>query len=144
MSDLIIVNGDSVTFLPSVGGATVTPSPTTISSSAATTKVSGKAPCLEGDERNVQSPGCPYVTTTHTIPGTGTLKIDRLGGDQFTQSTTAEGKKVILKGTIFDSVFEVSSPAQQPTNAGPVPDPVARYSGGKGSFVPSNAIGYAT
>ena len=140
MADQIIVDGDTVNFLPSFGAATVVPVPTTISSSAATTKVGEKGPCLEGDEGNVQSAGCSYTTAAHTTPGSGTLKIDALNGDQLTETTTIEEKKVILKGSQFDAVFEVTDPAKQPTSGGPVPDTTPKYSGGKGSFVASNTI----
>ena len=72
-------------------------------------------------------------------PGSGTLKIDALNSDQLTEKTEIEGKKVILQGSQFDAVFEVQSPAQQPTPSGaPVPDSMTKYSGGKGMFVPTN------
>jgi hypothetical protein len=144
MSDLIIVNGDTVNFLPTYGAAIVVPIPTTIAGTASKTKVTGKAACLEGDEKNVQSAGCMYMAGAYVIPGTGTLKIDKLNSDQLSTKTKIEGKKVILKGSMFDAVFEVQSPAQQPTAGGPVPDATSKYSGGKGMFVPSNTKVYAT
>ena len=80
-----------------------------------------------------------YMAGAYVIPGTGTLKIDKLNSDQLTTKTKIEGKKAILKGSMFDAVFEVQSPAQQPTAGGPpVPDSTSKYSGGKGMFVPSN------
>jgi hypothetical protein len=138
MSDMIIVDGDVVNFLPTYGAAVVVPIPTTISGTATKAKVTGKPACLEGDEKNVQSPGCMYMAGAFVIPGTGTLKIDKLNSDQLTKKLKIEGKKVILHGSMFDAVFEVQSPAQQPTPGGPVPDPAPKYSGGKGMFVPSN------
>ena len=138
MSDLIIVDGDTVNFLPTYGAAVVVPIPTTIMGTASKTKVTGKPACLEGDEKNVQSPGCMYVAGGYVIPGTGTLKIDKLNGDQLTTRTVIESKKAILHGSMFDAVFEVQSPAQMPTSGGPVPDSTPKYSGGKGMFVPSN------
>src|SRR5688572_189096 len=53
MSDVIIVDGDTVNFLPSFGAATVVPIPTTIKGTASKTKVTGKKACLEGDEKDV-------------------------------------------------------------------------------------------
>lgn len=138
MSDLIIVDGDTVNFLPSFGAAVVVPIPTTIAGTASKTKVTGKPACLEGDEKNVQSAGCMYIAGAYVIPGTGTLKIDKLNSDQLTEKTKIEGKKTILHGSMFDAMFEVQSPAQQPTLSGPVPDSTSKYSGGKGMFVPSN------
>lgn len=140
MSNLIIIDGDVVNFLPTYGSAVVVPIPTTIAGSASKTTVAGKAACLEGDEKDVQSAGCMYVAPPYVIPGTGTLKIDKLAGDQLTEKTKIEGKKVILHGSTFDAVFEVQSPAQMPAPPGPpVPDSMTKYSGGKGMFVPSNA-----
>ena len=145
MSDFIIVDGDVVNFLPTVGAAVVVPIPTTIAGTASKTKVTGKPACLEGDEKDVKSSGCMYIAPPYVIPGTGTLKIDKLNSDQLTEKTKIEGKKVILKGSMFDAVFEVQSPAQQPAPPGPpVPDSTSKYSGGKGSFVPSNAKVKAT
>jgi hypothetical protein len=138
MSDMIIVDGDVVNFLPTYGAAVVVPIPTTISGTATKAKVTGKAACLEGDEKQVQSPGCMYMAGAFVIPGTGTLKIDKLNSDQLTKKLKIEGKKVILHGSMFDAVFEVQSPAQQPTPSGSVPDPTPKYSGGKGMFMPSN------
>jgi len=138
MSDLIIVDGDTVNFLPSFGAAVVVPIPTTIAGTASKTNVTGKPACLEGDEKDVQSAGCMYIAGGYVIPGTGTLKIDKLNSDQLTGKLKIEGKKVILHGSMFDAVFEVQSPAQQPTPGGPVPDATPKYSGGKGMFVPSN------
>jgi contractile injection system spike tip protein len=142
MTDLIIVDGDTVTFLPTFGAAIVVPVPTTIAGSAAKTKVGTKAPCLEGDEKNVQAAGCMYTTITYSVPGTGTLKIDKLNSDQLTGKTTIEGKKVILKGSTFDAVFEVTKGGTDPSSGNA--DLTTKYSGGKGSFVPTNATVLAT
>jgi hypothetical protein len=144
MADLIIVDGDTVTFLPNFGAALVVPKPTTISSTAATTKVGTKAPCLEGDEGGVESPGCQYSTVAFPTPGSGTLKIEKLNNDQLTTKTTIEGKKVILKGSMFDAVFEVKMKAQLITPTSTTLDTTPKYSGGKGSFVPTNATVFAT
>lgn len=138
MSKFIVVDGDTVTFLPTYGAALVVPIPTTIAGTASKTKVTGKPACLEGDEKDVKSSGCMYVAPPYVIPGTGTLKIDKLNSDQLTEKTKIEGKKAILQGSMFDAVFEVQSPAQQPGTP-PTPDSTSKYSGGKGSFVPSNS-----
>jgi len=135
----IIVDGDTVTFLPTYGNAIVSPIPTTISGSASNVKIEGNAVCLEGDEEDVESSGCMYIAPPYVIPGSGTLKIAGLASDQLTEKTKVEDKKVILKGVMFDAKFEVQSPAQQPTASGaPVPDSTTEYSGGQGMFVPQN------
>jgi hypothetical protein len=130
-----IKDGDVVVFMPTFGIALVTPIPTTISASAANTTVAGSAVCLEGDERDVESPGCVYIAPPHVIPGVGTLKIMKLGADQLTRTTTVEGKKVILQGSVFQAIFEVQTPAQVPVVF--TPDPVPKYPGGVGMFIPS-------
>ena len=106
-----IKDGDMVVFMPVYGNAIVTPIPTTISSSAESTEVGGAAPCLEGDEEDVESQGCVYIAPPYVIPGTGTLKITSLGSDQTSQKTTWEDKKVILQGSVFNAEFEVQKPA---------------------------------
>ena len=142
MSDLIIIDGDTVMFQPAFGAATlVPPAPMTgtISSSASTTQVTGKGPCLEGDEKNVSVP-CSYMAGSFA-GGTGNLKIDKLNSDQLTSTTTIEGKKVILKGSTFDAVLEVTKQAQDTSSGSP--DGMSKYSGGKGSFVASNQVVFA-
>ncbi len=139
MSNLIIIDGDMVNFLPTFGSAVVVPIPTTIAGTAEKTTVTGKAACLEGDKGDVQSAGCMYIAPPYVIPGSGTLKIDALNSDQLTEKTEIEGKKVIIQGSQFDAIFEVQSPAQFITAAGsPQLDSMTKYSGGKGLFVPTN------
>ena len=130
-----IKDGDVVVFMPSFGTALVTPIPTTISSSATSTSVVDTPVCLEGDEREVESPGCAYIAPPFVVPGVGTLKIMKLGADQVSQNATIEGKKVILQGSVFQAVFEVQTPAQIPVAC--TPDPVPQYPGGVGMFIPS-------
>ena len=91
----------------------------------------------------LQVPGCTYMTPVYPIPGTGTLKIAQLAGDQKAQHCSTGGKKMLIKGSQFTAKFEVQSPAQQPTPGGPVPDATPQYSG-QGMFVPSNVMKTAT
>lgn len=133
-----IVSGDTVTFLPPFGKCIVTPIPGTIPGSAMKTTVTAKPVCLEGDEKKVIVPGVAYVSPPFVTPGVGILMIESLAPDQLSKKTTIEGKAPILKGIMFNAKFQVNVPAMMPTPAGPVPDPVPLYSGGKGMFVPSN------
>ena len=56
----------------------------------------------------------------------------------FLNATAVDGKKIIIKGNMFNAKFEVSAPAQQPAPPGPpVPDSSSQYSG-KGQFVTTN------
>ncbi|MDV3455385.1 hypothetical protein RZN05_00195 [Sphingomonas sp. HF-S4] len=136
MSDFVVVDGDQAMFLPAFGAAMVVVQPGVITGSGPAT-VGGKAVCLEGDEGSVSVPGCMYVAPPYVIPGTGTLEIDQLAGDQLTQTTVGGGTKLILKGSMFVAKFSVNSPAQQPQATGPVPDATPSYSG-NGQFVTTN------
>jgi hypothetical protein len=137
MSDYIIVDGDTANFLPTFGAAIVVVAPGTITGSAAD-KVFSKNACVEGDEASVEVPGCMYMAGPFSIPGSGTLKIDALASDQKAEKTNFGAVPAILKGGQFDAVFEVQAPAAMPPPVG-TPDSMTKYSGGKGSFVNSNA-----
>ena len=136
MADLILIDGDQVMFMPAFGPAIVTVQPGRLPASGPAT-INGKKIGVDGDETKVQVPGCPYVTPQYSIPGAGTLKIAALAGNQIAAKTNTGSKAVLLKGGNFTAKFEVQSPAQQPTPAGPVPDATPQYSG-TGMFIPSN------
>jgi hypothetical protein len=139
MEDFILVDGDQVVFLPPFGAATVVPQPGKLAGSGPLT-LNGKNVCVDGDEGNVSVAGCMYMTPQYCIPGTGTLKIASLAGDQKAKKTNTGGKAVLLKGQKFTAKFEVQSPAQQPVpSSSPVPDPTPQYSG-DGMFVTTNTM----
>jgi hypothetical protein len=68
-----------------------------------------------------------YTAPPFVTPGMGTLTV-MLAPNNLTQKTV-QGKPMLLKGATFQASFAVSVPAQQPTPAGPVPDPVATKPG---------------
>jgi hypothetical protein len=89
-----------------------------------TTVLIGEVPiCLQGDELppSLRAP-MPYTAPPFVTPGTGTLSIMLAPNNLTLQSQN--GKKIILKGAMFQASFAVGSPAMQPTPGGPVPDPV--------------------
>ncbi|MCG8338569.1 MAG: hypothetical protein MJE63_29025 [Proteobacteria bacterium] len=135
MSDIILIDGDIVNFLPPFGKAIVVPIPGQMKAGGKAS-VQGKNVCIDGDEKNVSVPGCMYTAPPYTIPGTGTLKIDSLAGDQKAKKMKDGGKPVLLKGKQFNAVFEVMSPATMPPPAG-TPDSTPKYNG-KGMFVSTN------
>ena len=98
------------------------------------------AACVAGDESSVSVPGCTYIAGQYSIPGTGTLEIASLAGDQQAQTTGTGGKKLLLKGSSFTARFSVMAPAMQPPPGpgSPIPDPTPSYSG-SGSFVAVDA-----
>ena len=137
MSDLILIDTDLVMFMPSFGAATVLVQPGQLKATGPAT-IGGKKICVDGDEKQVQVPGCTYVAPPFVIPGVGTLKIDSLAGDQKASHSNVDGKLMLLKGGNFTAKFEVQSPAQQPAPPGPpVPDGAPSYSG-QGQFIPAN------
>jgi len=138
MSDFILVDGDIVNFLPSFGAATVVPQPgKLVGSGEGTWK--GKKLCVDGDEGKVEVQGCSYVSGPYVTPGTGTLKIASLAGNQKAKKTKTGSKAVLLKGQQFTAKFEVKSPASFQTQAGPQTDKVSQYSG-MGMFVTTNTV----
>ncbi len=136
-SDLIIMDGDSVNFIPVCGAAIVAVKPGKMKASGKTT-INGKKVCVEGDEKNVAVTGCTYMTPAYPVPGAGTLKIKALAPNQLTQTARSGNKSMILKGAMFDAVFEVQSPAKLIVPPGPPQsDPASSYAG-KGQLIPNN------
>jgi len=138
MPDFILIEGDKANFLPNFGAAVVVVQPGDLKGSGPAT-LTGKKLCVDGDEKNVSVPGCSYITPQYSIPGTGTLKIASLAGDQKAKKTQTGGKAVLLKGSTFTAEFEVQSPAQQPPPGpgSPIPDATPKYTG-SGMFITTN------
>ena len=138
MSDLILIEGDKAMFVPTFGPAIVVVKPGDLKASGPAT-LNGKKVCVDGDETKVSVPGCVYMTPQYSIPGTGTLKISALAGNQKAKKTNSGNKPVLLKGESFAARFEVQNPAKQPPPGpgSPIPDPTPQYSG-TGMFVSMN------
>jgi len=135
MADFLIIDGDTVMFMPNFGKALVIAPPGKIEGSGPMT-YKGKAVCVEGDESSVSVKGCMYMAAPYVIPGTGTLTIDKLAGDQVAKEFKVNDKAVILKGSKFTAKFEVQSPAQMVPPASS-PDTTMSYSG-SGTFTTTN------
>src|SRR5262245_61060829 len=104
MEQFILIDGDAVSFMPVFGLAIVTVTPGRVSGSGSGGPgdlIQGKRPCVEGDERGIIVPGCAYMSGQHSIPGVGTLKIERLAPDQVAQNTRFGGKRALLVGSMF-------------------------------------------
>lgn len=138
MPDFVLIEGDKATFMPAFGAAVVVVKPGDLKASGPAT-FNGKKICVDGDETKVSVPGCTYMTPQYSIPGTGTLKIAALAGNQKASKSKTGGKAVLLKGGTFTAKFEVQSPAQQPPPGpgSPIPDATPQYSG-SGVFVTTN------
>ena len=136
MSDYILIHGDKASFMPSFGAATVVVQPGRLTGSGPAT-LNGKKLCVAGDESSVSVKGCMYTTPSYPIPGTGTLEIASLAGDQTAKKTRSGATAVLLVGSSFKARFMVQNPAKKPTAAGPVPDATPQYSG-TGWFITTN------
>jgi hypothetical protein len=83
----------------------------------------------------------PYTAPPFVTPGTGSLQIILLPTN-LTIQTTNGGKPIIIKGATFQAIFNVQSPAMQPTPAGPVPDPLV-VKPGTAQFITTTVMGKA-
>lgn len=138
MGDYVLIDGDQALFQPSFGAATVVVKPGRLTGSGPL-KVTGKRACVSGDESSVSVPGCSYIAPPYVIPGTGTLTISALAGDQLASTSSTGTVELMVKGSKFTAKFSVASPAMQPTASGsPVPDSTPEYSG-SGSFQTTNS-----
>ena len=136
MLDFLLQEGDLAQFMPAFGPALVVVRPGQMKGSGPST-LNGKKICVAGDEMQLQVPGCPYTVGSFIIPGAGTLKIASLAPNQKTMKVKVGGKPALMKGMMFTAKFEVQTPAQQPTAAGPIPDPVPIHMG-QGNFITTN------
>lgn len=135
MGDYILIDGDKAVFMPTFGAAIVAVRPGTLNGSGKPTLCGSKI-CLEGDEKQLSVPGCSYITALYSVPGTGTLTIESLAGDQKTERLLVSGKHVLLRGSRFSAKFTVISPALLPVNP-TRPDNTPEYSG-QGQFITEN------
>lgn len=93
--------------------------------------------CVEGDEKKVVFAPCGYMTPSHPIPGMVLCKISKLHASHLSEIATDNGKKILYIGSSpFETEYQVTVPAQQPTPTGPVPDTTVTYKG-TGVFIES-------
>ena len=140
MSDCILIDGDLAIFETRFGAATITVRPGWLAASGPA-RATGKTACVIGDEGSVSVSGCAYFTAIYSTPGTGTLTVDALAGDQQAQTCAIGGKRLMLRGSTFKARFSVTLPAMQPPPGpgSPTPDPMLRYEG-RGTFTAANAF----
>jgi hypothetical protein len=93
--------------------------------------------CLLGDQIPMAWRGpMPYTAPPFVTPGMGTLQVVLLPTNQTAQTTN--GSPILIKGSTFQAMFNVTVPAMQPTPAGPIPDPLA-VKPGTAQFITVNA-----
>lgn len=125
MADFIVRTGDMLQVtIPPPAVVPMLEAPVPMVGTGTTVMAAGPAICLEGDQipPTVRGP-LPYTAPPFVTPGTGTLQLVIAPPANLT-TKTLNGKPILLKGTTFQAVFQVESPAMQPTPAGPVPDPL--------------------
>lgn len=134
MSDFILTDGDTVIFETKFGLATVVIPQDGKLIGTGKSEVEGKKVCIEGDEKSVSVSDCNYTAGQFKTPGKGTLKIDGLEDDQKARKMKDGGKAVLLKGSEFKAIFEVTDSAKGPNNTS---DQNKKYMG-KGEFTTAN------
>lgn len=124
MGDFVIRSNDmiQITITPPALVPQLT-APIPLIGTGTTVLLGGQPVCLQGDELppSIRTP-LTYTAPPFVTPGMGTLTV-MLAPNNLTQKTV-QGKPMLLKGATFQASFSVSTPAQQPTPSGPVPDPV--------------------
>lgn len=141
MADWVLIDGDIAEFLPGFGAAIVSVRSGTITGSGPAT-LQKKNICVDGDEDSVSVPGCSYMAPPFVIPGSGTLEIAALSGDQIATKDKSGGKAILLQGSQFTARFKIDAPAMMPPPIA-VPDPTPEYSG-TGMFTTTNSKFRAT
>ena len=66
MADFILITGDLAMFTPTFGQAIVTVRPGNLVGTGKS-KINYKPVCVDGDEKKVIVPGCPYMTPQYSI-----------------------------------------------------------------------------
>ena len=124
MDDFVITTSDMIQItVPPPALVPQIAAPVPLMGSSTDTQIGGQFICLQGDELPQAIAGpLMYTAPPFVTPGTGTLQIILLPTNLSMQ--TQNGKAILLKGSTFQALFNVQSPAMQPTPAGPVPDPL--------------------
>lgn len=138
MGSLVLIDGDVAMFNPAFNPAMVQVKPGIIRASGKE-DVGGKKICVDGDEKSVEVPGCLYVTPVYSIAGVGTLRIRALVGDGKSVEDRIDGKAILIKGSGFIAVFQVTQAAMMPPPGPgmPIPDATREYVG-NGNFETTN------
>jgi hypothetical protein len=136
MSNLVVIDGDVLTFNLQLGAITITSPPQPRISGSGEASIEGKKICIVGDEEQVSftvdyiKP--PFVAT----PGNGTLTIKALASDQQAAFAMAPAP-MILVGRQFTTQFQPMKPAQDPQGK---PDTDLKAVTGVGAFINSQTF----
>lgn len=139
-ADFVIKTGDMIKItIPPPAVIPMIEAPVPLVGTGVTVTVMGTPVCLEGDELppELRVP-MPYTAPPFVTPGVGTVQVILIPGVHTTLQTTNE-KPILIRGTPFEAMFNVETPAMQPTPAGPVPDPLL-VKPGIAEFITTNVV----
>lgn len=111
MSNLVIIDGDALTFNPQFGAITTTPPPQPRISGSGDASIGGKKICIVGDEKQVSFTVDYIKPPYNATPGKGTLTIKQLASDQQAEFVTAPVPMIVV-GSQFTAQFQPTTPAQ--------------------------------
>lgn len=137
-ADIVMRTGDQIQItIPPPAIVPEIEAPVPLAGTSTDVIVMGTPACLQGDELppELRMP-LTYTAPPFTVPGTGTLSVT-LAPANLTRNTSNSGKPLLLRGSTFQAMFTVDSPATQPTPAGPVPDPLIEKPG-TAQFISTN------
>lgn len=136
MTSAVIVDGDMMAFESLFGNRTVIlVSPPIIQGSGHAT-IGNKKVCIEGDEAKVQL-NATYTTSSHTVPGTGIIRIKALDRSQLASECKSTAALITKGQQKFTAMFTPLVPAMTPPPSS-TPDSSAP-SDGKGEFTASQS-----
>lgn len=137
--DFLMKTGDMIKItIPPPAIVPMLEAPIPLVGSSTSVTIMGTPACLLGDELppELLEP-MPYTAPPYVTPGMGMIKVI-LMPTNLTEMTMNE-KPMLLKGEVFEAMFTVETPAQMPTPAGPVPDPLIEKPG-TAQFITTNVI----
>lgn len=137
MSNLVVIDGDALTFNPQLDAMiTITLPPQPRISGSGEASIEGKKVCIVGDEKQV-SFTVDYIKPPFVAsPGKGTLTIKALASDQQAKFAMAPAP-MILVGSQFTTQFQPTKPAQDPQGK---PDTELKAVTGVGTFINSQTF----
>nr|WP_241391073.1 hypothetical protein [Serratia proteamaculans]ULG16485.1 Afp10 [Serratia proteamaculans] len=136
MSNLVVIDGDALTFNPQLGAITITPPTQPRISGSGEASIEGKKVCIVGDEEQI-SFTVDYIKPPFVAsPGKGTLTIKALASDQQAAFAMAPAP-MILVGSQFTTQFQPTTPAQDPQGK---PDTDLKAVTGVGTFINSQTF----
>jgi hypothetical protein len=139
MMDFVIATGDMINItIPPPALVPQLMAPVPLIGSGTQVMVNDQPVCLQGDELPVAISGpLVYTSPPFVTPGTGTLTVILSPTNLTVQ--TSNGKPMLIKGSPFQALFNVQSPAMMPTPAGPQPDPLM-VKPGTAQFITTNVV----